>query len=67
MILRLIRALFGRHPDGPDKSKHCVAMHAMRLKVDALSAGADRMEKERKRTEAAAAALLSRLREDLEK
>lgn len=67
---RLFLALMGLSAcdQGEDIDKHRAeqdaAMQAVKMKVDALQTGADRLTDESKRTEAAAAALLHRLKQD---
>lgn len=66
----LIRALRGcpRHDHlhaerDQHREEQDTAMRAVHMKVEAMKVGAERMESERRRTEAAAA-MLARLRED---
>lgn len=46
------------------RADHQIAMQAVQMKVDALKTGAARIERDSRKTEAAAAALLARLRQD---
>lgn len=67
---RLIDALFGRTGANiaaeadQHRAEHEQAMQAVQMKVDALQTGADRVTRESRKTEEAAAAMLARLRED---
>lgn len=69
-MMRLFLALMGlsARDQGEEADKHRaerdIAMQAVQMKVDALQTGADRLTVESRRTEAAAAALLSRLKQD---
>lgn len=73
-MMRLIRALTGRSRreaaarDEMDqyRADHAVAMQAIQLKAAALKTGAERIVREGRKTEEAAAELMARLREDLE-
>ena len=72
--MRLIRTLLGRsrreHAASTELEEHrrtqAVAMQAVNLKVAALETGADRLARECRKTQEAAAELMARLREDLE-
>lgn len=70
---RLLLALMGlsavkpNHDADQHRIEHEQAMQAVQMKVDALQTGADRISRESRRTEDAAAALLSRLRQDFPK
>lgn len=72
MILRVLRSLLGQ--SRRDKkaaveaerhhAHHVTLMRAVQMKVDALEVGAQRMDEERIKTEAAARVMLAKLRED---
>lgn len=72
MILRVIRALLGksrrdalaRAEADQHREEHEAHMRAVHMKVEALQSGAERMKEERRKTEAAAHALLVRLQQD---
>ena len=74
-MMRVIRALLGRScreiaADAArerHRREHEIAMQAVRMKVDAMAEGADRMTETGRETEEAARLLLERLREDFPK
>lgn len=71
-MMRLIRTLIGMSRREAEASAerdqhrddHKTAMKAVHMKVAAMKIGVERMEREKFRTEEAAAAMLARLRED---
>ncbi len=74
-MMRLIRTLMGKsHREAAaaeeleqHRAEHAVAMEAVAMKVAAMEIGAERMVRECRKTEEAAAELLARLREDFPK
>lgn len=73
-MMRVMRAIFGQSRRMADldaevaehRAEHEIAMQAVAMKVAALEAGAQRIEKDSRKAKDAAGLLMARLREDLE-